>query len=174
MSLAQQENKKNAAKRRAKVQFKVVQQSYEDKDYEDAPKPVLVPAGLADQRYKKRRKDHPAFVFAEDMPEDYTNKRNMHMADDTRPGDVNLFEDEVEEEFDETFIHDMMYGEVDDDDDMFDDEEDMEDEEYPEHDPAEMNRAIDKQYAKMMREFEVDEEINLRLHLLGACVPGNL
>lgn len=82
------------------------------------------------------------------------------MADDTRPGDANLFEDEVEEEFDETFIHDMMYGEVDDDDDMFGDEEDMEDEEYPEHDPAEMNRAIDKQYAKMMREFEVDEEIN--------------
>lgn len=162
MSIAQQENKKKAAQRRAQVHYKVVQQSYEDKDYEDAPKPVLVPAALADHRYKKRRKDHPSFVFAEDMPEDYSNKRNMHMADDTRPGEENLFQDEVEEEFDESFIHEMMYGEVDDEDDdgMFDDDEEMEDEEYPEHDPADMNRAIDKQYAKMMREFEVDEEIN--------------
>lgn len=155
-------SKKDATKKRAKVQFKIVQQSYEDKDYEDAPKPVLVPAALVDQRFKKRRKEHPSFVFAEDLPEDYTNKRNMLMADDTRPGEESLFDDEVEEEFDENFIHEMMYGEVDEEDaELFgDDEEDEEDANFPAHDPSEMNRAIDKQYAKMMREFDVDEDIN--------------
>jgi protein LTV1 len=149
-------------KKRAKVQFKVVQQSYEDKDYEDAPKPVLVPAALADQRFKKRRNhQHPSFVFAEDLPEDYSNKRNMLMADDTRPGEEHLFDGEVEEEFDENFIHQMMYGEVDEEDeDLFGDEDEEGMEEYPEHNPSEMNRAIDKQYSKMMREFDVDEDIN--------------
>lgn len=146
--------------KRAKVQFKLVQQSYEDKDYETNPKPVLVPAALADQRYKKRRKnDTPMFVFGEDMPEDYSNKRNMLMADDTRPGEESLFEDMAEEEFDEEFIQEMMYGEVDEEDaELFGEYDDMDDESYPQHDTNQ--RAIDKQFSKMMREFEFDEEIN--------------
>lgn len=143
------------------VTFKLVQQSYEDKDYdESAPKSLLVPAALADQRFKKRRKQ-PLFVFDEDLPEDFSNRRNMLMADDTRPGEEHLFDDEVEEPFDEDFIHEMMYGEVEDDEkDLFDDEDDtFEDEEaYPKHDVTQ--RAIDKQFTKMMREFEVDEDIN--------------
>jgi len=143
------------------VTFKLVQQSYEDKDYDESgPKSLLVPAALADQRFKKRRKQ-PMFVFDEDLPEDFSNRRNMLMTDDTRPGEEHLFDDEVEEAFDESFIHDMMYGDVEDDEkDLFDEDDDMyeDDEAYPKHDVTQ--RAIDKQFTKMMREFDVDEDIN--------------
>lgn len=172
-------------RKRPAVQFKVVQQSYEDKDYEQSagPKPVLVPAASVDKRYKAKLGGRQAAAAAHDeddedrdflgfanggggtldlnkgMPEDFTQKRNMLMADDTQVGEEKLFADQVECEFDEKFIQEMMYGEGGNDDDD-DDEDDsaLGDEKYPRHDTSQ--RAIDKQFMRMMREFDADEDIN--------------
>ena len=144
------------------VQFKLVQQSYEDKDYADKPKPVLVPAAALDKRYKKGRRRLDVPDFDTDMPEDYTDKRNMLMTDDTKEGEEKLFEDQVECDFDENFIKQMMYGapggDGDDDDEDDDDDDALGDDAYPRHDTTQ--RALDKQFTRMMREFDADEEIN--------------
>lgn len=174
-------------RKRPAVQFKVVQQSYEDKEYEQSagPKPVLVPAASVDRRYKApKRGGRQAAAHNDDddedgdflgfgsgggkldlnkgMPEDFTQKRNMLMADDTQAGEEKLFADQVECEFDEKFIQEMMYGEGgnDDgeDDDGDDDDSALGDEKYPRHDTSQ--RAIDKQFTRMMREFDADEDIN--------------
>lgn len=138
-----------------------------------------------------------AALMKKDMPEDYTNRRNMLMADDTREGDEDIFGDAVEvEDFAPDFIQQMIYGEGgeedeedlrlkreaakearkkvrgdgDDDEDMEDEEDDAynfgEDEEgeeeddfvYPKHDTT--GSVLDKQFERMMREFEVDATLN--------------
>ena len=150
--------------------------------------------------------DLMAALMKKDMPEDYTNKRNMLMADDRREGDEDIFTNAVEvDDFGQDFIQQMIYGEggeedaedirlkkaaarearkklrgegeegdedEDDDDDDFDFDDDDDDGgefdygaddaaeeiEYPKHDTA--GSAIDRQFDRMLREFEVDAALN--------------
>ena len=125
-----------------------MQQSYEDKDYEDAPKPVLVPVEV-----KRRRKPKPMLMFGEDMPEDFANKRNMVMPDDTL--EEGIFGDEVEEEFDQDWIKEMMNapGEGEEDEEL----EELSDCEYPKHTER---RALERNFDKMMEDFDDDEDLD--------------
>lgn len=165
---------RRAKKPRAKVQFKVVQQSYEDKDYADKPKPVLVPVSAL----KPKKSRAPLFRFGEDVPEDFSEKRNMLMVNDEeddselRANGKVFFEDEVEEEFDNDFIKDMMFGTGaaaaavggDDDDDLFGEgadgaagDADAEAAKYPKHD--DLSGMLERQFAAMAKEFAQDEDI---------------
>lgn len=149
--------------------------------------------------------DLMAALMKKDMQEDYTNKRNMLMADDTREGDEDIFADAVEvEDFGQDFIQQMIYGEGgeedeedirlkkaaarearkklrgergegeddDDEDEDYDDDdmdfdgdgdlygadEEEEEIEYPKHDTT--NSVLDRQFDRMLREFEVDATLN--------------
>ena len=78
--------RKGGGKRSAKpkVQYRVVQQSYEDKDYELAPKPVLVPVTS-----KRKSAAQPMCIFDDDLGmEDFTNRRNMLMVTDKNRQDI--------------------------------------------------------------------------------------
>lgn len=152
-----------------------------------------------------------AALAKKNMLEDYTNKRNMLMADDTREGDDDLFGDNAEEvdDFGQDFIQQMIYGDggVEDEDDIrlrkaaarearkkvrgegedededdeegeeFDDDFDLGEEseeeeiEYPKHDTT--GSVIDRQFDRMLREFEVDATLNNH-EVIDARVQGAL
>jgi protein LTV1 len=167
----------------------VVQQSYEDKDYDGSPRPVLVPlrsalkqsaqprAAPAVGRDRGRNDDSDddrfdgadagaacggSLLGADPLLENFTDRRNMLMQDDTRPGDdEDLFDDTNECGFDDGFIHEIMYGDpagVGEAEDGDAAEEGGSKTSYPVHDTS--ARAIDRQFDAMMREFDVDEGIN--------------
>lgn len=138
---------------RAPVQFRVVSQSYEDREYEETPKPVLVPVSKKTHLPKK-----PMVRFAEDMPNDEQLRRNMLMVDDTV--EDRIFEDEVEENFDTDWIQQMMHGTTGGADDPdYDDEEfqeEWEDDQYPKHTER---GTLERQFDRAMNEFADDEDI---------------
>ena len=145
-------SKKGNSSRKDGEAFRIVQRSYEDKDYEIAPKSLLVPVSKTTGKINRVKK--PTIIFGEDMPEDYSEKRNMLMVDNTVEDAI--FEDEVEEEFDQDFIRQIMTG---DGVEGFDEEiPQLEDDEYPRHDKSE-NRVIERQFDKMMAAFDMDEDI---------------
>lgn len=130
------------------AQFAVVQQSYEDPEAEDKPKPVLVPVSTKTHRPKR------AVQFMEDMDDDEldVHRLNMRMADDAV--EDRIFDDEVEEDFDTDWIKQMMTG-----DGIIDSEEEYdeyEDDEYPHH---EERRDIEKMFDRQMRDFDMDGDV---------------
>eukprot|EP00672_Neobodo_designis_P015769 CAMPEP_0174831380 /NCGR_PEP_ID=MMETSP1114-20130205/3058_1 /TAXON_ID=312471 /ORGANISM="Neobodo designis, Strain CCAP 1951/1" /LENGTH=477 /DNA_ID=CAMNT_0016065203 /DNA_START=48 /DNA_END=1482 /DNA_ORIENTATION=+ len=130
--------------------FAVVQQSYEDPEAGDVPKPVLVPVNKARRPVKK-----PAVRFMEDMegPQGDQHRLNMRMADDTV--EERIFDDEVEEEFESDWIKQMMTGDgIIDSDEEYDEFED--DDQYPQH--AE-RRAQERMFDRAMQDFDFDEDI---------------
>ena len=150
--------RKGKGNQRPKANYKVVQQSYEDKDYEDKPKPVLVPVAVLE----RRRRPKPLVRFTDEVPEDFTDRRNMLMDDDGLG--EGIFGDEVEEDFDQDFIQQMMTGEGVEGEDEFDDE-DLDDDELAEKRRASRHqaaafRANERQFARMMKEFNMDEDID--------------
>jgi hypothetical protein len=134
------------------AKYAVVERGY----LEEETGGVLVPASQVRHQHHRRRRE-PMIRFGEDMPDDCDEGRDLgvvHGAVDGR-----IFADEVEEEFDQDFIMQMMTGEGVEGEDVGLLEEvapELADEQYPRH---EERRAEEKQFDKMMREFLMDEDI---------------
>jgi hypothetical protein len=79
-------------------QYAVVHQSYEDKDTAEGVKQVLVPVSTKTHRPLRK----PVVRFGEDMDNEGAHRMNMQMVDDAV--EDRIFEDEVEEDFDNVWI----------------------------------------------------------------------
>lgn len=162
-------NKQSGSAADRGVKFALVPQSLEDRDFEG--KAVLVPeAQIRHLHRRNNRTRAPMMMFEEDLPDEAVEEErlNLGIVDDVEEG--RIFEDEVEEEFDENFIRQMMTGEgVEGFEDIYDGD-DFDDEakhrrmgldamyaKYPKHDER---GAGEKQFDKMMAEFDMDEDIH--------------
>eukprot|EP01064_Diplonema_japonicum_P027496 TRINITY_DN3987_c0_g5_i1.p1 TRINITY_DN3987_c0_g5~~TRINITY_DN3987_c0_g5_i1.p1 ORF type:complete len:422 (+),score=125.35 TRINITY_DN3987_c0_g5_i1:54-1319(+) len=123
--------------------YKLVHKSHEDPSYEDektAATMVHVAAGA------KRTKGYEGDILKENMTYQY----DMHNPDDTV--EAGLFEDEVEADFDQDWIKQMMEGE---------EEEEEEIDDYPKHEAG--GRDVDDEFEAMMHneykahDMEVEE-----------------
>jgi hypothetical protein len=127
-------------------QYAVVHQSYEDKDTAEGVKQVLVPVSTKTHRPLRK----PVVRFGEDMDNEGAHRMNMQMVDDAV--EDRIFEDEVEEDFDNVWIKQMMTGDGVEEEEF----EEMEDQQYPVHTDK---RPLERQFDRMMHDFEMDEDI---------------